>query len=700
MLSGDLLSQLSTLKKDIRASRDLAQGTVRGTSGRYGFVTLDDGRDAFLPPDQMDRVFHGDRVEVLVETKQAKKADDKADSEAKEQYQAKLEKLIFSPLKQIAGRYCIKGKGHFVIIEQQQHTRWIFVPPNARANAKDGNNVTARVTQHPYETGKAQARVLNDIGNKTDVNAARQFTLALYQLFDGFGKDVNEQVGKLQSKDMTQTLSEQSSHAGYKEYQDIPFVTIDSANTRDMDDAIAIETTNNGWSLKVAITDPSSEIEWESPIDHIALLRAHTLYLPGKPVPMLPEELSTERYSLISNQDRLALVTTLTVEPSGKVTQCQFESAIIQSKAKLSYQQVTALLNGNDYQRPPQLDDAEPFIEQLKALKECASALHAYRKDKQLVSEYRPDFILSLNKEGKLDSIERIDKSDAHMLVEEAMLATNEAAGEFLSEHNAGIYMAQTGYRDERRDDIEKLLKEVLGEDKVKNTGELQHYLDVIALIKALEPKEHAEQLMAKQQRFQQPSETSLTPSPHFGLGKKHYATITSPIRRYQDLYNQRVIKALLANKKPVKLRNKQIERLKETIANNRNASRSMEQWLIADYMQSKVGETFTAYIALLTNQGIGVRLVDTGIEGFIVGVKQPKNKTKKAEASSETDTATDSDAEVQECTYDKISFNNQRMELKWNDTELFLEQEVEVKLVSVDMEKKKPIFEWLNKPA
>jgi len=698
MLSGDLLSQLSSLKKDIRASRDLAQGTVRGTSGRYGFVALDDGRDAFLPPDQMDRVFHGDRVEVLVETKQAKKVDN--EEKEKEQYQAKLEKLIFSPLKQLAGRYHVKGKGHFVIIEQQQHTRWIFVPPNARANAKEGNNVTARVTQHPYETGKAQARILSDIGNKTDVNAARQFTLALYQLFDGFGKDVNDQVGKLKHKDIAQTLSEQIAHTGYKEYQDAPFVTIDSVNTRDMDDAITIETTDTGWSLKVAIADPSSEIEWESPIDHIALLRAHTLYLPGKPVPMLPEELSTERYSLVSNQDRLALVANLTVESSGKVTQCQFESAIIRSKAKLSYQQVSALLSGSEYQCPPQLDDAEPFAEQLRSLKDCANALHRYRKDKQLVTEYRPDFILSLNKEGKLDSIEKIEKSDAHMLVEEAMLATNEAAGEFLSAHNAGIYMAQKGYRDERRDDIEKLLKEVLGEDKVNNTSELEHYLDVIAQIKALEPKEHAEQLMAKQQRFQQASEASLTPSAHFGLGKRHYATITSPIRRYQDLYNQRVIKALLANKKPVKLRNKQLDRLKETIANNRNASRSMEQWLIADYMQSKVGETFTAYIALLTNQGIGVRLVDTGIEGFIVGVKAPKKKTNKTETPAETDTPEGGNAQAQESAYDKISFNNQRMELKWNNTELFLEQEVEVKLVSVDMEKKKPIFEWVKKPA
>ncbi|MFT6386890.1 MAG: exoribonuclease-2/ribonuclease R, partial [Cellvibrionaceae bacterium] len=593
----------------------------------------------------------------------------------------------------LAGRYCVKGKGHFVIIEQQQHTRWVFVPPNARANAKNGHNVTARVTQHPYQTGKAQARVLSDIGNETNVNAARQFTLALYQLFDGFGKDVCDQARSLKSKamiDATETLrSDLRSH---------PFVTIDSANTRDMDDALTVESTDNGWKLRVAIADPSSEIAWESPIDHIALLRAHTVYLPGKPVPMLPEELSTDRYSLLAGQDRLALVATLEVDGSGHITDYSFESAIVQSKAKLSYQQVSALFNGEDFTPAPQLNDAIPFTDQLNQLKQCATALHAYRKEHQLVGEYRPDFMLLLNKEGKLDSIEKIEKSDAHLVVEEAMLACNQCAGAFLAEHKAGIYMAQSGYRDERRNDIEKLLKESIDENKVADTADLNNYL---ALIKQLQQHPDGAQLMAKQQRFQQASELSLVPAPHFGLGKNFYATITSPIRRYQDLYNHRIIHALIENKKSVKLRHKQLERLKETITNNRNASRVMEQWLIADYLQSKVGETFIAYIALLTNQGIGVRLVDTGVEGFIVSIKESKSKNKDdAKAKEKQQAGKEETKENSEVQYDKISFNNQRMELTWNNTPLLLEQEVEVKLVGVDMEKKKPIFEWLKRPV
>ncbi|MGH1487152.1 MAG: VacB/RNase II family 3'-5' exoribonuclease [Cellvibrionaceae bacterium] len=664
MLTSDVLSQLSTLKKEIRANTDTAQGTVRGTAGRYGFVSLDDGRDAFLNPEQMDRLFHGDRIEVAVTQNE------------KEQFEAKVEKLIHSPLKQVAGRYCVKGKGHFVIYETQQHSRWIFVPPKARSNAKDGNYVTARITQHPYESGKAQARITSDIGKETNADTARQFTLAMFQLFDNFPKDVQEQAQTLQKQ-----AFDEKSNAKRSDLRHLPFVTIDSTNTKDMDDALTIITTEDGWELTVAIADPSSEINIDSPLDNIAQRRGQTIYLPGKSVPMLPESLSLERYSLLSGQDRPALACKLTINSAGKVSNYLFESAIISSKAKLSYQQVSALLNGKTYQAAPQLDDIEPFKEQLVALKNCANALKQYRQKNQLVTENKSDYILIVNEEGKLASIEKIDRTDAHIIVEESMIATNQSAGHLLAQHNpsktkAGLFSAHPGYREERREDIEKLLKEALGEDYIGDNNKLENYVKTIRLLQS--DSKH-ERIFSIQQRFHQGSEPSSTPSPHFGLGAEYYATITSPIRRYQDLYNQRVIHKILEEKKPTNLRNKQIDRLKESIANSRNASRLMEQWLIADYMQDKIGQTFTAYIALLTNQGIGIRLRDNDIEGFIVGIKEDK--------------------ENPEAPFDKISFNNQRMELTWNETALFLDQDVEVKLTTVDMDKRKLVFDWVNRP-
>ena len=654
MLSKDALSQLSSLKKEIRATRDVAQGTVRGTSGRFGFVSLADGREAFLSPEQMDRVFHGDNIEVNIT------------QNAKEQSEANIEKLIFSPLKQLAGRYCIKGKGHFVVYEQQHYSRWIFIPPKLRANAKDGDYVTARIIQHPFnKEGKAQAKVTGNIGTDVNLSSARKYALAAYQLFETFSRDAWEQSQGLQKMDVATEKRTDLTH--------LPFVTIDSVSTRDMDDALAIEPTEQGWRLSVAIADPGSEIDMDSALDTAALRRAHTLYLPGKSITMLPEVLSTERYPLMSGKVKPALVCHLDINTEGNVINSYFEAATIQSKAKLSYQQVSALLNDQAFKKPDNLDDAAAFAAQLQQLQSCSKALHQYRQQHQLVMENRPDYMLVVNSEGKLDAIEKLERTQAHQLVEEAMLATNRAAGEFLASQQAGLFTVHPGYKAERRDDIENLLKEKLAPEDIGDTSTLDGY---ITLIKGLQSRHPA--LIVIQQRFLQGSEPSLEVQPHFGLGVKYYATVTSPIRRYQDLYNQRCIHQLLVNKKPTKLRTKQVERLKETLSNNRNVVRTVEQWLISDYLTPYIGQTFTARVAVLTSQGVGVRLDDTGIEGFIVGIKEDKDHP--------------------ESPYDKISFNNQRMELTWNGKSISLDQTVEVVLTDIDKDKKKPVFQWKDR--
>ena len=189
MLSQDALAQLSALKKEIRANKNLAKGIVRGTSGRYGFVTLeDDGRDVFLRPNQMDRVFHGDRVEVSVTQ------NDKG------QYEGSLERLLETSLRMLSGRYHIKGKGHFIVYEHQLYKRWIFVPPKFRAQCKEDDYATARITQHPFHNGKAQAQITQNLGAEVNVDIARKYACGIHQLYDHWPKDVLEQARKLQQQ--------------------------------------------------------------------------------------------------------------------------------------------------------------------------------------------------------------------------------------------------------------------------------------------------------------------------------------------------------------------------------------------------------------------------------------------------------------------------------------------------------------------
>jgi VacB/RNase II family 3'-5' exoribonuclease len=664
MFSNDQLSQLTQLKQDIRSSKDMAQGTVRATSGRFGFVTLDDGREAFLNPEQMERVFPGDRVEIEVTTTE------------KEKFEAKLEKLISSEITFLSGRYRIRGKGHFIATDDVHFSRWIFIPPKNRAKCQEGHYATAKIIRHPFKDGRAQAAITSNIGDAHTPHIERLYTLGKYQLSEYFTKNVLESAQTLCENSVDQTA-----HNG-TEQQDlrhIPFITIDSASTRDMDDALAIEANDNGWTLSVAIAAPSADIKANSPLDKAAQQRGQTTYFADRPLTMLPEQLSLERYSLQCQQDRSSLVLQCHIDTNGHVSAFTFIPALIQSHAKLSYAQVAAELEGRDFHTPASLSDITPFKEQLALLHTCSKALHAYRKEHYIIINNHNDVALYLNDKGKLDRIEKIERNCAHSIVEEAMLLTNRYAGQFLAEHKAGLFVTHKGYRNERRQDIESLLTEKM-DVTIDNTDQLASYIQTI---KTLQNNAAFTPLLSIQQRFLEPSQLTTDSNPHFGLGFEQYATITSPIRRYQDLYNQRAILDILAGNKVNSLKEDALTTLKENIQHSRSAAQFMERWLISDFMQDKIGQTFSGTISLLTNQGVGVRLDDTAIEGFIPAIR-PNKKAK----------------EEKEKKGDKISFNNQRMELTWNEQNIALDQPVTVTLAKIDHEKKKLEFTFNEAPS
>jgi VacB/RNase II family 3'-5' exoribonuclease len=662
MFSNDQLSKLTNLKHTIRSSRDIAQGIIRATTGRFGFVVLDDGRDAYLNPDQMERVFPGDRVEVEITQNK------------KEQFEATLEKLLESSVTFLSGRYRIRGKGHFIATDLPNFDRWIFIPPKLRMKCTEGAYITAKVTQHPFKEGRAQAKVTQNVGDDNTPFIEKLYSSGKHRLENTFSHEVNDSAKTLIAQPLQVEPSQTSSAQPIVEMvdlRDVEFVTIDSAATRDMDDALAITATDDGWVLSVAIAGPSADISFNSVLDKAARKRAQTTYFADKPLTMLPEELSVERFSLKAGEERKSLVFQCQIDSTGKINGFSFIPAIITSHAKLSYIQVAALLQGQEYKPNPSLSDPAECKTTLKQLQACATVLHSYRETHHIVIENRPDFALYLNNKGKLENIEKIERNCAHSIVEEAMLLTNRCAGDFLAQHNAGLFVHHRGYREERRQDIELLLSEKTQTD-ISKTQELDSYIQTI---KTLQQHDDAKTLLSIQQRFLEASQLSNEAKPHFGLGFAHYATVTSPIRRYQDLYNQRTIYQILAKQSPTVLNTQQLQQLQDNIKESRSASMFMDKWLICDYMNNKVGESFNGTVSLLTNQGIGVRLDDSGIEGFVAAKRADKKKP--------------------DTPFDKVSFNNQRMELSWNDNPIQLDQAVKVTLVRCDNEKKKLEFSF-----
>lgn len=610
MFDKNTLAQLTELKTAIEASKEYGQGTVVGSNGRFGFVKLSDGRDAFLNPEKMQAVLPGDSVKVLLTE------NDKG------QLEATIEKLLEPAFKRFIGEYKVKGNNHFVLPDAKNFSRWIFIPPQFRNKSKEGDTVLCELLRHPFhEEGKAAAKIVANIGKESDPYFEHKFIVAKYGLYRYWPKDAIDQAAQCR-KSATELSQRQ-------DFTHIPFITIDSASTRDMDDAVYAKATETGWDLAVAIADPGSFISPASAIAKGARDYGQTVYLPGEVLPMLPDHLATDAFSLLENEVRPALICQATISDTGEITHFTFEKGSIRSRAKCNYPAVTELLtDGTDF-----TDDTE-VQKTVTTLAEFAKARLTYREANNLVHEDQPDFDLQLNNKGKIASIVKRERSVAHKLIEEAMLVINLCAGKLLAENKAGIHTQHDGLRQDRLGEIKALLKEELTQEELATEqGNLLDALNTAegykALIKMLRLHEKSH-LISPLKRMSATSTLSVEAKPHCNQGYHHYATVSSPLRRYADLSNHWSIAQLLDGKKVQSASEKAVERLNETLNNGRQAVREIEQWLKSQYINELKGEVAQGHIRVITQQGFGVKLDDTGLEGF---VQIPKGISKAFDA-------------------------------------------------------------------
>ncbi len=635
MLDRDTIAQLSQLKKDILSTKDYAEGIVTGTSGRYGFVKLDDGRSAFLNPEKMMHLLPGDRVRVNVVTND------------KEQLEGELEKLISSDLKRFIGRYKIKGNAHFVVPEGQ--TRWIFIPHQFRTKCREDDLIQAEIVHHPYADGKAAAKTLARIGADGEDYLYQNLTIARFDLHRYWSKDAQKQVRECQEKMCSLPGTDMTGTA---------FVTIDSASTRDMDDALFAEArADGGWHLAVAIANPASFINPGSPIAKSARFHGQSVYLPGISLSMLPEKLATDTFSLVAGEERPALVCHVDIAADGSIEQYRFEHAKIRSRAKLSYVSVAAFLDTGTAADTDEITDELAGV--LVQLDRIARVRYAYRRVHNLVFPDQREYDYQINKRGLIEAITPRNRNVAHRLVEETMVATNLCAAQFLAENKAGIFSVNGGFRKERLGEVKALLREAFDADR--HYDELETLDGYLKLIKALEASPAHASLLPALKRMMQPTELHTSPQPHMSMGFACYAPITSPIRRFADLANHWSILQILNGLKVQTMPDTMLALLSDSISNGRQAVRQLEQTLWALYLQDRPGLQDRAVIRIVTQQGFGVRLLETGIEGF---VQFPKKQEKIFDAKRMTLT-------VDNCCY-------------------ALDQEVDVTVASVDLEKRR----------
>ncbi|RRJ83207.1 VacB/RNase II family 3'-5' exoribonuclease [Aestuariirhabdus litorea] len=601
MLDKSALQQLQQLKNQIHSSKETFDGTVLGSHGRFGFVALDNGERLFLSPEEMARVFPGDRVRVSREPS------------AKKQDNALLEELLGSELKEFCGLYVIKGDTHFVQPDLAHFSnRLLFIPPKERGELKAGDLVRCRISRHPFKNGKAQAAVVRRIGAPGDIGVEERFILDKYNYQPEWPAAVQAQMESISAERIGELA------ATRLDLSATPFVTIDSAFTQDMDDALWAEASEEGWNLWVAIADPDALIEPGSPIDKEACQRATSVYLPGFGIPMLPPLLSRELCSLREGVDRLALLCQMQVGRDGAIRGHRFESVRVRSHAKLSYERVSELFSeGNESGL------AEEVVASLNALREVTGALNQHRRQHAVLFEDKPDYHLQLDEEKRCIAIRRVERSLAHQLVEEAMVAANRCAAAFIAEAGVdGIFVAHPGFRADRHEVLQQLLAQALPEPGAIDLGAPDAFKTLVAAVPL-----NGTPLRALVTRMLERSVLVRREAPHAGMGLERYTTFTSPIRKYNDLVVHRQIKALLAGEQAAELSDERLQAWQQQHLRARNASNELEHWYMCLFMSQQAADSeYEATVVQAHSGGLNLRLEAFGVEGQ-VDLRKAKQK-------------------------------------------------------------------------
>jgi VacB/RNase II family 3'-5' exoribonuclease len=445
MLNNDAMAQLQGLKQEIEAQKEQAEATVKGTQNRYGFAVVDDGREIFIPPDEMLKVLPGDRVGICI--RPAPSRDRKAKGKAKEgRTVAEIERLVESPLDRFVGKIVTKGKAVFVEPDLHNLSRWLFIPPHARNGAKAGDLVECAVLRHPIKDGKPSAKVLQLLGNEQTPGIENRYCATRV----GIPWEWSDKEAKI--------LTDYAASRSPLDEQDrvdlthLSFVSIDSARTVDIDDALYAEVTSSGWTLYVAIADPTAYLDGNDEVEKALLARGTSVYFHGDVIPMLPEGISRDLCALSEDTIRPALVCKMLVTDDGRVAEYEFMKASVRSRAKLTYAAVDRYVTGHN-------DELIAWSNPLEALVQAYRALRRYREEHELVMEDRQEYRWHLNENKQIETIDKGEKLASQHLVEECMIATNRSAASLLTSANAtGPFVIHSGFRKDRFDEAREFL--------------------------------------------------------------------------------------------------------------------------------------------------------------------------------------------------------------------------------------------------
>jgi ribonuclease R len=606
------------------------EGTVQGHRDGHGFVVRD-GRqaDIYLSQQEMRAVLHRDRVKVRV-----MRYDRKGRPEGR------VLEILERKRAPIIGRLLHESGVWLVAPEDQRYGQDILIPKNATANGVAGQVVAIELTEPPSMYSQPVGRVVEVLGEIDDPGMEIEIAVRKYEVPHRFSSAALAQAAALPEKIRAVDRRHRI------DLTDVPLVTIDGEDARDFDDAVYCEParigrarTNNAWRLIVAIADVSHYVKPGDPLDADAYERATSVYFPRRVIPMLPERLSNGLCSLNPGEDRLALACDMIVDTGGEIHAYQLYPAVICSQARLIYTEVAAILANT---RGAEALRREALVPHLLHLHDVYRALLKAREKRGAVDFATTETQIVCDANGRVEKIVPRTRTEAHRLIEEAMLAANVCSADFIARaKHPALYRVHEGPTPEKRALLQNYLKALgLG----LSIGDDPQPAEFQSIAAATRDRPDAQQIHTMLLRSMQQAIYTGTNSGHFGLAYEAYTHFTSPIRRYPDLLVHRVIHALLHGKRyhlsdpavdaapvhrkgarPVRQGNHEEERWElagaHCSANERRAdeaSRDVEAWLKCRYMREHLGEEFGGTVSAVTNFGLFVQLDGLYVEGLV----------------------------------------------------------------------------------
>ena len=640
---GEIVETRSGQYAAMGATREYAAGSLNVHRDGYAFVTPRIPipglkGDIYIPKEAAERAMHGDRVVVRIGRIEA---DGRAHGE--------IIRVLHRAHPEVVGEFRIRRTGFFLVPHDERIRQWIEIPedmalprrgenvhrvgaeaPEARSPEDlDGMIVTAEILDFGQDGERPVGRVVEILGKPDDFGIDVEILIRAHHIPHRFSEDVLAQARSIPSPIPPEETARR------QDFRDLDIVTIDGETARDFDDAVWVERLASGcFLLQVHIADVSHYVRPGSPIDREAALRGTSVYFPDRAVPMLPGELSTDQCSLRPHEDRLVLSALLEIDSQGDVIAQRFVRGVIRSVERMTYTAVHGALEGDSALR----DRYAPLIGRFEVMRELALILNRKRIRRGSIDFDLPEPLLEFDEFGEMTGVTHAPRSIAHRIIEEFMLAANEAVAAHLEA--AG---APTLFRIHERPDPKRVLEfedvaahfgyslgagaapvkrfrdratgriEAIALDNLNLTS--RNYQKLVQKIEGKPEERILSYLMLRSLKQARYSDRNVG---HFALAASSYTHFTSPIRRYPDLIVHRVLKAHLDGKTYEAPLRDVAESCSETERRAADAERELVERKKIKFMMNRVGDDFNSLIISTTRFGFFVELEDLFIEGLV----------------------------------------------------------------------------------